>query len=163
MSKIRVGDLLPGSVFKISDESNQFLIIDKNTSCLMFYYDSNEMSAAVNTTTGKMISIENNKDVIPLLVVKRNDIRNLEMYESFVVDTKADLYACFKVDESVTDIVLDGVFKDLSEECPAVINFRCPNKTFIVTQYGSLTPDVPLVYKIQRVKVNHFISNKFKF
>lgn len=152
MLKVKVGELLPGSVFKISDESDQFLIIDKDTACLMFYYDSHELSAAVNTSTGKMISIENNRDVIPLVTKKRNDIENLDLYSSHEVYSKVGLYTLFKVDDKITDFVLDNIFKNLNEDHPVVVRFCNQNKIFIVNQYR--TPDIPVVYSVQRVRIN---------
>lgn len=153
MPKVKVGELLPGSVFKISDESDQFLIIDKNTACLMFYYDSHELSAAVNTSTGKMISIENSREVIPLIVTKRrDDIENLDLYSSYEAYSKAGLYTLFKINEKITDFVLDKIFKNLSEDHPVVVRFCNQNKTFIVSQYG--TPEHSTVYEVQRVPIN---------
>lgn len=153
MLKVKVGELLPGSVFKISDESDKFLIIDKNTACLMFYYDSNEMSAAVNTTTGKMISIENNKDVIPLITKIRKDIRNLELYDSYKVYTKAELYILFKINKGISDLVLDKIFDDINEEHPVVVRIRNLNKTFIVSQHKT-SDHRTTVYEIKRVQIN---------
>lgn len=157
MEPIKVGELLPGSVFKTSDESNQFLVIDKDTAyCFMFHYDSHEMTAAVNTTTGKIISIANSRDVIPLIIKRRNDIRNLELSESCEVYSKADLYTLFKINEKVSDFVLDDIFKNVSEDNPIVVRLCNQNKTFIVSQYR--TPEHRIVYEVQRVRINEIIS-----
>lgn len=152
MLKVKVGELLPGSVFKISDESDQFLIIDKDTACLMFYYDSHELTAAVNTSTGKMISIENSRDVIPLVIKRKNDIENLDLYSSHEAYSKVGLYTLFKINEKITDFVLDNIFKNLSDDHPVVVRLCNQNKTFIVSQYR--TPDIPIVYNVQRVQIN---------
>lgn len=155
MLKVKVGELLPGSVFKISDESDQFLLIEKDTACLMFYYDSHELSAAVNTSTGKMISIENSKNVIPIVIKRRNDIKSLKMYDSYEVYTEVDLYSLFKIDKRITDSTLDRIFRDISEEHPIIIRFYNQinqNRVFIVSQYR--TPEHSTVYEVQRVPIS---------
>lgn len=152
MLTVKVRELSPGSVFKISDESDQFLVIDKNTSSLMFHYDSHEMSAAVNISTGKMLAIENNRDVIPLLTKRRDDIENLDLYSSHKAYSKVDLYTLFKINEKITDFVLDNIFENLSENHPVVVRLCNQNKTFIVNQYR--TPDIPIMYSVQRVQIN---------
>ena len=152
MALPKVGDLLPGSKFKIPGESDMFLLIDKDTACLMFCYDSNEMSAVINIITGKMRAIENSKDVIPIDVKRKSiNVRDLNMYEAYDVATRSELYTLFKFDEKISDFVLDQIFKDISEDRPTVIRLNL-NRTFIISKYTA--PNHQAIYSVQRVRIN---------